>query len=174
MTISFLSPMTPSFLSLSLHACQADVTSPDLNPVSTALWNVVTSEVITPSSTSCHTTPHVCVQAFQVDEDSPEYLALHGGNQQAGVSAREQQQRDRALLEEHFDAVEEEEDEDNDDGEGEAGEDGEEGAGDGASDGGEEGDDGEGEGGGMMRKKGTARCVRLSASCMYDERRTLS
>ena len=94
--------------------------------------------------------PRDSLQAFQVDENSPEYLALHGGNQQERLSVREQQQRDRALLEEHFEAVEDEEE---DEGEGD-----EEGEGDGDSDGGEE-EDAEEEQSGAMKKG--VRCVKL-------------
>ncbi|GJP45259.1 hypothetical protein CLOM_g4670 [Closterium sp. NIES-68] len=61
-------------------------------------------------------------QAFQVDEDSHEYMALHGGMRGGAEERRQQQKRDKELLEEHFEMVEGEEDEEDEDGdEGERG-----------------------------------------------------
>ncbi|CAI5929403.1 unnamed protein product [Closterium sp. NIES-65] len=87
-------------------------------------------------------------EAFQVDEDSQEYMALHGGMRGGAEERRQQQKRDKELLEEHFEMVEgeeEEDDEDEDEGE-EAGEEEDEDEGE------EEGDEEEERGGSGKRR----------------------
>ncbi|CAI5975740.1 unnamed protein product [Closterium sp. NIES-64] len=84
----------------------------------------------------------------EVDEDSQEYMALHGGMRGGAEERRQQQKRDKELLEEHFEMVEgeeEEDDEDEDEGE-EAGEEEDEDEGE------EEGDEEEERGGSGKRR----------------------